>query len=287
MSDTGIAADPAAAAAAAALAAAANKPWYDGADTTTVGHIQNRGWDKVDAKTAAMNAVKSHMEAEKHLGVPADQLLRMPKDAADAEGWTRVNERLGVPKEAKEYDFSTVKFADGSDLDAPFIEALAPALQAARVSKENAPAVVKAITAFLDKSDAGEAADKTAALNAERETLKINWGSNVEANMLIARQAAAALNVDEAAVKALENTIGYAKTMEMFRNIGTKIGEDAFVSNKAPGGSGVMSADQATATLKERQNDAAWNTKLMSGDATAVKEFNNLTTVIAAARRAS
>lgn len=284
MSDTGIAADPAAAAAA-ALAAAANRPWYDGADTTTVGHIQNRGWDKIDAKTAALNAVKSHMEAEKHLGVPADQLLRMPKDAADAEGWGRVNERFGVPKEAKDYDFSTIKLTGDKPLPAALTEALAPALLAAHIGKDVAPDVVKAIASYLNTQETATATDKTAALAADREALRINWGTNVEANLLIAKQAATALNVSEEAVKTLEDTIGYGKVMEMFRLIGTKIGEDAFVSNKAPGGSGVMSVDQAKATLQERQNDKGWNDKLMAGDATTMKEFNNLTTLIAAARR--
>lgn len=286
MVDTPATGDTGAAATAAAAAAAAVQPWFHGADAETVGHIQNRGWDKLTAAEAAVNAVKSHREAEKHLGVPADQLLRMPKDAADAEGQARLNERLGVPKEVKDYDFSTVKFADGTDLEASFTEALAPALLAARVSKDAAPGVVKAITAFLDKSEATETAEKASALAAERETLRINWGSNVEANMLVAKQAAAALGVDEKAVQALENVVGYAKVMEMFRNIGTKIGEDVFVANRAPGGAGVMSGDQAVATLAEKQADAAWVTKLNAGDTTALKEFHNLTTVIAAARRA-
>lgn len=260
-------------------------PWFNGADAEIVGHIQNRGWDKLTAAEAALNAVKSHREAEKHLGVPADQLLRFPKDAADAEGWTRVNDRLGVPKEAKDYDFSSVKLAGDKPLPAALTEALAPALQSVHVGKDAAPEVVRAIAKYLDTQTSAAETDRTAALNAEREALKINWGSNVEANMLVAKQAATALGVTPEAVAALENTIGYAKVMEMFRNIGTKIGEDQFVNSKAPGGSGIMSAEQAEATLAEKKNDAAWVNKLNEGDQTVLKEFNNLTTIIAAAKR--
>lgn len=281
MSDTGQAA-----AAAAAAAAAGALPWYNGADADTIGHIQNRGWDKLTPAEAALNAVKSHREAEKHLGAPADQLLRMPKDAADAEGWARVNERFNVPKEAKDYDFTAIKLAGDKALPTALTEALAPALQSARVGKDVAPEVVKAIAKYLDTQDATAITDKTAALNADRESLKINWGSNVEANLMIAKQAAAALGVKPEAVAALESVVGYAATMEMFRNIGTKIGEDNFIRNPAPGGTGVMSAEQAQATMTERQNDAAWVAKLQAGDQTALKEFNNLTTMIAAARRA-
>lgn len=261
---------------------------FEGPDAMTEykGYVANRGWDKLTPDQVALQAMQSHHAAEKVIGIPADQLLRMPKDAADAEGWTRFNERVGVPADGK-YDFTNVKLTGDKPLPAALTEALAPALQAARVGKDAAPEVAKAIAKYLDTQDTAAATDRTAALNAERESLKINWGSNVEANMLVAKQAATALGVDEKAVQALENTIGYAKVMEMFRNIGSKIGEDKFVTNQAPGGSGVMSAEQAVATLAAKQNDVSWVTKLGEGDATVLKEFHNLTTIIAASRRAA
>src|SRR5690348_6393637 len=55
-------------------AAAGTKVWFDGADAETVGHIQNRGLDKLPANEAALAAIKAHREAEKHLGVRADQI---------------------------------------------------------------------------------------------------------------------------------------------------------------------------------------------------------------------
>src|SRR5258708_6406048 len=100
---------------------ASDKPWHDGLAAEDVGYFQNRGWDKVDAKTAAINAAKAHREAEKLIGAPADKIIRLPNDPNDAEAWRQVRLRLGAPKDAKEYDFSTVKFADGTDLDEPFV----------------------------------------------------------------------------------------------------------------------------------------------------------------------
>lgn len=291
MSDTGTAA--------AAAAAAAQAPWFgtitpdaagfaagDVGKSEFTGYITNRGYDKMEPGAAFAAAVKAHRAAEAHLGAPADQLLRMPKDAADAEGWTRFDQRVGVPTDAKEYDFSTVKVGD-KDIDPALAEALRPALKASHVGKTEATAVAKAVADYLGKTATTKAADDQAAINSEREALKINWGSNVEANLLVAKAAAKALNVDEAAVAALEKTIGYAKTMEMFRNIGSRIGEDTFITNGAPGGTGIMSGDQAAATLAERRADTAWAQKLMAGDATTVREFNNLTTVINAAQQAA
>lgn len=286
MSSEGTPAGGDAAAAAAAAAAAGNKPWFDGGDADIVGHIQNRGLATGDAKSAAFNLAKAHREAEKLLGAPANELFRTPKDANDVEGWTRFDDRFGVPKEAKEYDFSMVKRADGTTLDPSLIEALAPALRAAHVSKAAAPDVVKALLSTLDKNGSEAAANKAAALASEREALRISWGSNVEGNLLMAKNAAAAVGATPEAVAALEQVMGYGPAMQMFRNIATKIGEDAFISSQAPGSNGAaMTVEQAGATLAEKMNDQAWVAKLNAGDTTALREFNNLTTLKAAGQR--
>lgn len=278
---------PAASAAAPGAEGAAAGNWFDGLDADTLGHLQNRGLQSGDAKAAVANLVKAHREAEKHLGAPPNELLRMPKDANDAEGWQRFNDRVGVPKAANEYDFTTVKRADGSAVDASLIEALAPALQAARVSKSAAPDVVKAVISALDKTGGESAAAQAAALETDRAALRIEWGANIDGNLLMAKSAAAAVGATPEAVAALEKTMGYGAAMRMFRNIATKIGEDAFITNTAPGAreGAVMTVEQATATLNEKMSDTAWVAKLNNGDVTTVREFNNLTTLKAAGLR--
>lgn len=247
------------------------------------GYMTNRGYDKKDAASAFADAMKAHREAEKHLGAPADQLLRMPKDANDAEGNARLAARLGVPADGK-YDFANVKLAGDKPLPTSLTDALAPALASARVGKDAAPEVAKAVAKYLDSQEGAAAADKAAALAADREALKINWGSNVEANLLVAKGAATALGITPEQIAALEGVVGYGKVMEMFRNIGSKIGEDTFVKNAAPGGTGVMSGEQAEATLTEKLRDNDWATKLSAGDTTVQKEFNSLTTLVTAFR---
>lgn len=248
------------------------------------GYLVNRGYDKMDPAAAFAAAVKAHRAAEAHLGAPSDQLLRMPKDGNDAEGWSRVAQRLNVPTDPKEYDFSAVKVGE-NPMDEKLAEVLRPVLKSALVGKDRAPEVAKAVSDFYAQRETAAAADRATKLAAERVTLAGNWGANAEANMIVAKNAAKALGVSEEAVAALENTIGYAKVMEMFRNIGTRIGEDSFVVNGAPGGSGVMSSDQAAATLATKQQDQAWVSKLMNGDSDVVKEFDQLTRMVNADQR--
>src|SRR6266567_317094 len=75
----------------------ATTPWYEGIDTEILGHAQNKGWKLDDPKAAFSEATKAARELQKHFGVPADQLLRLPATTADEAGWKAVHSRLGVP----------------------------------------------------------------------------------------------------------------------------------------------------------------------------------------------
>lgn len=263
-------------------APAPSSHWYDGMSADEIGYLQNRGLDKGDARAAVQAAIRSHQEAEKLIGAPATEMLRLPKNAQDAEGWQRFNERLGVPKEAKEYDFSSLKFKDGSNLDDATAEAIKTALQTARVSKENAPIIAKAMIDLADAEDATSEADYALKLNAEREALKVNWGPNTPQNMMVVQQTAKTLGLGEDFVNALEKSVGYSKTMEAMLKIGQAMGEDKFVmSQTGGGGSGnYMTKEQAQNSLNAKLADQAWSQRLSAGDMTAMKEFDTLTRVI-------
>lgn len=262
-------------------------PWYGtNIDATDLSHLQNRGWDKLDAPAAAIAAAKAHREAEKLIGGRPEDLLKMPKDASDTEGWTRFNARVGVPADPKEYDFSAVKFSDGTELDAKVTDAIRGALQKAHVSKADAPEVVKALVSVVEGDEKAEAEAQKEALRLEHEKLRINWGSNVEPNLVVARNAANTLKIDPAAVAALEKQIGYAAVMEMFREIGTRIGEDSFVKSTTPGVNTPMTLEQAETELASLNNDTAFYAKLQAGDANARKQFDNLTRLVSAGRAA-
>lgn len=264
-------------------------PWYGTtADPAFVGHLQNRGWDKLEPSAAAVAAATAHREAEKLIGGRAEDRVVWPKDATDAEGWNRVHGKLGVPTDTKEYDFSNVKFADGSAIDDEFANTLRTELQKAHVSKTDAPAFVKALVAIVEKQEGADTLDTQTNLTQEREKLRINWGANVDNFLTVARNTALALNVKPEAVDALEKSVGYAAVMEMFLSVGQKIGEDQFVlSNNGNGGQPrPMTYEQAQFELEALMKDATFYTKLQSGDNAAKKQFDNLTRLVSAGRRA-
>jgi hypothetical protein len=113
-------------------------------------------------------------------------------------------------------------------------------------------------------------------LSKETEKLKGNWGNNFAANKTVAENTMGKLGVTDEQKEALQKTIGYAATMELFRNMGARIGEDKFVTSGSGGGS-VMTANEANYRLQALQNDKLWYDKFMAGDVNAKTEFDTLT----------
>ena len=262
--------------------AGGEKPWFDALDADTKGYVQNKGLDKKTAVEAFAEAAKFHREAEKFVGAPANEMVRLPKDP-NAPEWEGVHQRLGKPKEAKEYDFSTVKRAGDKALDDALADTLRQAAFNGNLSKEAAVRVAADVVKHLDSVESANVALATDKLAAEKTELKKNWGNNEAANLVIAQAAAKALGIDPAGVSALEKVIGYAKVMEMFRTIGTKIGEDRFVNPLGNPNGGIMTRDQATAELSALKADKAWTTRYLNGGVEEKRKMDALQRIIVGA----
>jgi hypothetical protein len=259
-------------------------PWYQtaGFEGELLGHMQTKGWDKLDPAAAAKAAVTAAREAEKMVGVPADQFLKLPKAADDVEGWKKVHARLGVPAEAKDYDLSGVKHANGNALAENLAQTLRDMAHANNIPKDRVTAIAGTLVKHLDGIDAERAAVETAALAKEKAALTENWGKNFEANKFVAGKAANALGITPEHLEALTKVTGYKAVMEMFLAIGQKIGEDKFISaDGSPGGKGPMTKEQAQARVKELQADSAWGKRYTSGGNVERREMDALMAIIA------
>lgn len=261
------------------------KPWFDGADADTTGWLQNRGWDKLDANKAALEATKAYREASKLTGVPPEQIVRLPTKPDDADGWNKVHQRLGMPETADKYDFANVKFADGSALPDETAKEFRSLAHELKLDPARAAVLADRIAKMTDKEETKEAGEYEQTIAREKDTLSKNWGFNSASNMVVAQNAARALGVTADQITALEKIQGYAATMEMFRNIGSRIGADKWIINGSNGSNQPMTMEGAQARLNELTNDAAFRTKYWNKDPEATAEFNNLTELIARSKR--
>jgi len=253
-------------------------PWYDGkADAEIIGHWQNRGWHDKDPVTVAIEATKAHRQAEKFIGVPADQIIRLPKDATDEAGWKQVWNRLGAGSDPKDYDLKT---ADGKPIDGPLGDFLRQRAAALQLPKDKVAALAADLVKHNTDTAVAAKVETDAKIAEQKGILAKSWGQNHEANMFVAKQAAAKLGVTPEQVAALEQTVGYAKVMEMFRDIGTKIGEAKFVNSNGPTG-GIMTREQAVAKRAELMGDTNWTKRYLDGGAPEGREMNALLVLIA------
>jgi hypothetical protein len=257
----------------------AEKPWYDGAPAEDVGYFQNRGMDKMTAKDAALAAAKAHREAEKLIGGPADKMIRLP-ESTDAEGWRQVRLKMGVPQDEKGYDFSVVKHADGSALTDAEKATFGKKAYSLGLRPADALQFVSDSVKEADSGQTSSAVELAGRIAAEKTKLAQNWGANFEANMFVAKQTAAALGVSAEALEGLGNAIGLAATLEMFRTIGTKIGEDKFVMSHLPGDNHVMTKEAAVDRKKALMADQVWVKAYLEGDAQKKAEMTALNTLI-------
>lgn len=264
--------------------------WFEGFDAETKGYLQTRTWDKKTAVEAFLEASKAHREAERFVGAPADKIIRLPDERTTdtpetrtrhAQEWEKIHQRLGKPTEAKDYDFSAVKRTGDKALDDTLADTLRQTAFNANLSKDAAARMASEVVKHLDGAEAATAAAQADKLANEKKDLEKNWGGNAASNMVVAQGAVRALGVDPVAVAALEKVIGYAKVMDMFRNIGSKIGEDRFVSNTGGGGSGnAMTREQAVAEKEALKKDQDWVKRYLKGGAEEKRKMDALDRMI-------
>lgn len=257
-------------------------PWHTdkalNLDQETVGFITTRGWDKLSAGAATAAAIKSYREAAKHVGAPPEELVRLPKDA-NAPEWNGVYTRLGRPEKAEGYDFSAIKFGDGSELDPEFVTNFRNEAFAANLSKDAANRTLTSLVKFLDGVDANERATTEAALNEERAKLNKDWGPNKDANKLVAQNAVRALGLDPEIINVLEGVVGYAKVMEAMRQVGVKLGEDKFVRNDS-NRNAVMTRGEAASRKASLMADNEWSKRYLNGGVKEREEMTALNRII-------
>jgi len=258
--------------------------WYESLDADTLAHAEAKGWKDPDAGKAAAAAVKAHMGAEKLIGHPADQVLKLPKDAADP-AFKAVYDRVTgmvTPKAAEEYIFG-----EGTkEEDAAFVRKIAVEQ---KLSIPAAQALVGELAVRAVASEATAAAALETAKTANRATLMQTWGADFDRKSFAATNAAQSAGLPSSILTHIAGLPAkeYIEGMNALVALGEKMGEAALHlgggatrPNPAAGLTG-LEAQQRLSALGQ---DKAWSAKFMAGDVETRKEWTDLCTIVAAAR---
>lgn len=249
----------------------ADAPWYQGQPDDIVGYLQNRGLDKLSPAEAAFKAIEAHRNAEKHLGAPADQIVRLPKGADDVEGYNNLFNKLGRPPEADGYELKSIP-----NVDDEFISVFGPMAHKAGLTKQQAQDLTRQFAEITAKQ-AGETSEAAQARQqVERQEVTKDWGANASANANTVQRAFEKLGFGEEEIGAIVNALGYQRTMNTFLEIGTRLGEDVYVQNQLPGGAGKYTRQGALDRIQQLKADTAWTSSYLNGDAEKRRELEDL-----------
>ncbi len=276
-----------AATAAAAAASAAVKPWFEGkVAPETVEFWRTKGHDLSDPVKTTLSLTEQYRNIEKLVGVKPEELVRWPKDIGDTDNWNNVHARLGVPKEAKDYDLSTVKLKDGKDIDPAFADMIRGALHKAKAPKESAAVIAKDLVAFQEAEEATKLAEKTAYIQKQTDELDKSWGARKAINMVIANEAwnklGAATGLTAEDTKKGWDAIsksGAADSslaLKMLFTLGQRMGEAPFIAGDRTADPTTMSREGAAAEIESLKKDLTFGAKLKAGDTEAAKKWHNL-----------
>lgn len=264
----------------------ASPPWHDGIDATLLGVAQNKGWKLDSPKDAFAAATQAYKEAQSRLGVPAEELIRLPKPNAPEADVKVFLGRIGVPAEAKEYDLSTVKRADGTDVTPALADTLRTAMLDARVPKDRAAGIVQSVVKHMDGEATAAKADLTTTVKTEQDALRTNWGTKYDLNLQLAKAAleklGAASGLTAAQIQsgwdALSKTggIGASHAMEMLLNVSTRMGEAPFIGGAKGGDNQPLSQAAAKAEIDALKKDPQFAKRLLEGGREERRKWDNL-----------
>lgn len=259
---------------------AAAPAWHATLPAEVKGYAETQGWTALEAPAAFARAVEIARANQAVAGIDAARIAVLPKDAADVEGIAAYRAKVGVPNDVNGYDLTALKIGE-ADAPAALVDWTKATALALGLPKDQAAALAAAVAA-RDTATATETETvRQAKLVAEVQKLDQDWGANKEANLFVARQAAAKLGITPEAIQALEGQIGYAAVMQAMLNVGSKIGEDKWVANPNPAIPGVMSVSQAISQKTDLLKDAAFGARALAGDAAAVRQLAALDVLIA------
>jgi hypothetical protein len=260
--------------------------WSKGLDAETVGFLQTRGWDKLDATAVTGEAIKAYRNASKMMGAPPDQLLRLPRedDVADRQAFWR---RLGAPEKADDYKFEGLEWED-AEKTSRFAETIRKTAVELNIPKEMAERLAKSFYDWGAKETADGEAQQAISRQGEERELYQSWGAPdtpaYKANEFIVNRAMESLGIDKQTGDALRDQLGLAPFMKMMHRVGSALGEDKFVSADIPAGGGArapLTREQVASRLEDLKADQGWRDRLFKGEKNAKREFEDLTRALA------
>lgn len=234
--------------------------WTSGLNEDMKAYVSNKGFKTPD------DVLNSYRNFEKLQGVPQDRLLKLP-ESMEAPEARAIWERLGAPKEAKEYNFEVPKGADPKDF-----ETISGEFHKLGVPKSMAQNIIKALSGLeLAKQKIRTDAVTAAATTAEAN-LRTEWGAAYDKNKNIVEQAATTLGLTKEQLNIIGAALGPEGAPKLLLKLGSATQEHAFVPGQQSSDT-ALAPQAAEAKIKELMSNSDFTRRLLNGDLAAKSEW--------------
>ena len=213
----------------------------------------------------------AYQNLEKLIGVK-DKLVTLPDSADDKDGWSKIYDKLGRPEKPEGYEFKMPT----EHADEKFAGWAREKFHELGFTKGQGEKLVTAWNEYVSTGLQEMTQNQQIKVQEESEGLKQEWGEAYNLHLGRAKVAAAALNVDEQTLDALQGQLGYKGTMKLFHNISAKMMEADLTPSDGVPGFNAMTPQAAQQKIAELKKDKSFVEKWSSGDNDAKKKMNDL-----------
>lgn len=237
---------------------------------TSVTDESVRNWVVAKGFKDVSALAQSSLNQEKLLGVPADQIVKLPKDDTP-EAWNAVYDRMGRPKEAKDYGLPVPEGDKGE-----FASTASQWFHEAGLSARQARAVAEKWNEYTTGLSKTQQEANIARDNAEGQKLKADWGGEYDNNVKLVDTAATSFGMTQEQLVALKQAMGPAAAMKFMQSIGSKLGvEGDFVVGEGRANT-ANTPETATARIAALKKDKGFIARFAAGDVDARSEIARL-----------
>lgn len=235
-------------------------PWYavEGVTDELKGYVQNKGWDN------PLKALTAYQNLEKYHGVPAEQIIKLPKDG---EPMDAVYNRLGRPESADKYD---IKLPEGSQVDDNRLNSFKDIAHKVGLSQTQVNALAEFDVGYMSQIMEASQTQKIEQQKVEETELRREWGNAFEERSELGRRAIRTFapdGVDKGEfLSKIEDAIGTKMMLKMFSNIGERIGEAKIIDGSGDRPFG-YTPEQAKSDRQSLMNE-------IKGDKTRLDNYN-------------
>lgn len=241
-----------------------NPAWYDSVqDPDTKAWLANKKYESPEMLAKAGRSLEQLFGADK-----AGRAVILPKDEKDEEGLKAFRSKIGVPESIDGYKLPIPEGDDGS-----FAKVAAGWFHKNNVPASAAEAMAKEWNDYLGSQiKAADEAEKQKTAQ-ELDALKIEWAHEFDTRSETAkrgfREVGQKAGLSEEDLKRLESSLGTAKMLKTFEQIGRYVSEAAFAGGNGKGGgfgnNPQQAQDRVNAIIQDRAsgkiNDHQWRTE--------------------------